>query len=169
MVKRDDQKPKGYYAPLIAVCIHTGLVLAVMCWDTYLWMYTDVEHPSTTWCVLYILDLPIGLLWLLAWHGMDFTSLSFSPYVEQVVIPALLFSVFGGAQWYFIVRTFTKKKVITHPACRNCGYMLVGCTSDRCPECGEHIPPEMMNWVRSASLLSGCEDDNGRPNDESSG
>ena len=168
-VKHDRQRPKGYYAPLIVLCIHTALVLATMSYITYEWMYTDAECSSAWWILLFVPDLPIGRVWLLAWFGLDFTPWSFSPYVEQVVIPALLFSVFGGAQWYFIVRLFTRKKVISGPKCHQCGYLLVGTTSDRCPECGEKIPPEMMTWVKASSVLSGCKDEAASPSDESSG
>jgi len=99
---------------------------------------------------------------------MDLLKLSFPPYVQQVASPALVFSVFGGVQWYLIVRFLTKKKVISGPTCPECGYLLVGTTSDRCPECGEQIQMWMMNWIKSSSVLSGCKDDDESSSDESS-
>lgn len=167
-VNSDDKKPRGHYAPLIAACIHTGLVAAMLSFITYRWMYTNDEYVQFDWCVFLLLDSPLGLLALLAIFGMEWANLSFSPYVDYVMIPALLFSVLGGTQWYFIVRYFTKRKVISGPTCPKCGYLLVGTTSDRCPECGEQIQMWMMNWIEAASLLSGCKDDDESPSDESS-
>lgn len=169
MVKRDCKTRNGCRTPLIAVSIHTGLVIAAVCLITYEWVYLKADHPQVTWIVFLVLDFPIALIALPVCLGVEILFSSYPAYVYLVVIPALVFSVCGGAQWYYIARAFTKKKVITHPTCSQCGYMLVGCTSDRCPECGAHIPPEMMNWVRSASLLSGCTDDKERPRDQSSG
>ena len=71
----------------------------------------------------------IALLW---WLGLQFNEVAavlFAPTVS--LLPAILIS--HRAKWSIMIRELAKRG---HPICKECGYLLRGLPTIRCPEGG---------------------------------
>ncbi len=118
-----------------AVIIHTAAVAAtalLLCWN-----WSDLDPPIILWLFFFLVDFPLGWVFVLLLHLADLLHLMLHPFIFWVVLPGISFGVFGGLQWYWIVGRITRRREPEPHKCAGCGYDLRGSLeSGRCPECG---------------------------------
>lgn len=77
----------------------------------------------------------------------------------------------GAALATIVIARFTesqrRREVLDAPLCRACGYVLLGLTQPRCPECGHSFDPALLPLASDPETCGPSDDDEGnRPGDE---
>jgi len=144
---------------VVAAGLHTAAVVLMCVAVAASW--GEAEKTPVYWVLFLVIDFPLGWMTLLVLYGVD--DLIQSTFVQYTLVAAASFAVFGGVQWYMIVRLVFwacahRDEV---PECRHCGYDLRGSLEvGRCPECGTPFDPSLVTTV---TQTEGTEADSGGP------
>lgn len=121
----------------VGLILHATLVLVIFSWVTWNWGSAYGDKPFLVWCILLVIDFPLGLLTILAVVALEDTL---SQYQLLAVLPAVSFVVVGSIQWAVILAWYvhSREQRRAYLVCSRCGYDLRGSlAAKRCPECGQ--------------------------------
>jgi len=124
---------------LFAFLVHSLLVILVFS----VILSTRSKSPEIDFLafLFFLIDFPVGCIVPLLAGALDPVVGNSPEVVANVILPAVLFGILGGFQYYLLGRTIgslalrRKYGKLQPPVCSGCGYDLSESKS-RCPECG---------------------------------